>query len=562
LFQACEEYLDKEPESEGMNDEEVFTDYLKFRQFEDRMYQDMHNHLGWDVSFISALCDEGYTISEWETLPIVQAGNWLRAYNLGGATQFYDIWSSWESIRIANISLNKLDMLEGNATQEQMDELKGQAHFMRAWYYFEFLRRQGGMPYITEPLDPSSNFALPRLSYYETAQNIAADCDTAAALLPERWDNANIGRPTKGAAMAVKATALLYAASPTNNENDDVARWEEAANASWDLIEFAQNTGRYQLMECNGTETLEYMTPNGVETIEYTSGFDSIFMYTQYNDEIIWENFPASPDWTTFTVPSLAGGGQLQGYSVSKNMVDMFETKDGYDIEDDPNYNPQDPNVNRDPRFYHSILFNRERWTTNSGLYLELWNGGRERTGEQYYNYTGYMARKYWPTYLNQWSNSSAPPMHVIYLRYADLLLQYAEAANEIGGPTHSVSGANMTAVEALNMVRNRVGMPDFPSGASQDEFREQIKQERAVELFLEGQRFFDLKRWHDSHKAQHREIWGVQIEPSDGTPTGYSYQRSSQPVITLSFQEKHYRFPIPTQDANMFEEFQQNPGW
>ncbi len=263
LLQGCEKYLDKVQESTGMNEEQVFTDYNNFRKFEDRMFKDMLDYLAdYDYGCIAALCDEGYTESaQWETMGIVQSGDWVRAYNTAQALQFSTIWNGWQSIRIANISLQKISMLEGNATQDQIDQLKGQAHFMRAWYYYEFLKRQGGMPYITVPLGASDNYAFARLSYHETALKIAADCDTASALLPEVWDMANIGRPTRGAAMAVKASALLFDASPSNNPTSDQTKWQAAAQASWDIIAFAESTGTYKLLESNGTDQVTYLTP-------------------------------------------------------------------------------------------------------------------------------------------------------------------------------------------------------------------------------------------------------------------------------------------------------------
>ena len=567
LLTGCESYLDKIEESTGMTEEDVFTDYLNFRRFEDQMYSDMINYLAeYDYTFIAAMCDEGYLTSDWETMPIAQSGDWLRSYNTGQALQFYQVWGAWESIRIANISLKNIGMLE-NASQAQKNQLKGQAHFMRAWYYFEFLKRQGGMPYITKPFKGTDNFALQRLSYNETAEKIAADCDTAMTLLPDEWDMANIGRPTTGAAMALKATALLFSASPTNNPSNVVARWEAAAEASWDLIAVAEATGRYKLLECSGTEEVRYMA-NGVEqTINYPSGYDSIFMYQPFNDEIIWEYYSmanSGAKYLPFTVASIDAGGVIQGYGPSQNHVEMYETVNGLAIEDDPAYDSQDPWVDRDPRFYNNILFNGERWTSKTDYYLELFNGGNDRQPLQHFTVTGYLARKFWGKNLDQWSSNSPPFTHTIYFRYADLLLQYAEAANEIGGPTYAIPGASMTAVEAVNKVRNRVGMPDVNAAylTSKEVFRERIKNERAIELYLEGKRFFDLGRWHDAHKPEHKNIYAADFAANAGAPTGFDISKSSQPVFTLTFEEKHYRWPIPLEDAIMFKEFAQNPGW
>lgn len=570
LFQGCEKYLDKIQASTGMTDVQVFSDYSNFRKFEDRMYANMLDPINdADYGFIAACTDEGYDESDWETMPIVQTGDYLRAYSTAQALQFSTPWAAWASIRIANIALEKIPMLEGKATQDQIDQLQGQAYFMRAWYYHEFLKRQGGLPYLEVALKGTDNFAIPRLTYEETALKIVADCDKAAALLPEVWDIANLGRPTKGAAMAVKASTLLFNASPTQNTGNDVAKWNAAATAAWDLIQYAETSGRYKLIPSKGTDNITYKAASGtIKTITYPSGFDSIFMYTPYNDEIIWEYYSrvGASKYSTFTVASLSAGGIVQGFSPSQNIVDMFETNNGLKITDDPSYDPQNPYIGRDPRFYHTILFNQEKWTSNNSIYLELFNGGRDRKSGslKHYSYTGYLSRKFWGKNVDRWSNAAPPFTHSIFFRYAEIFLMYAEAANEIGGPNYALPGATMTATQAINRVRARVNMPAVNSIylASKDLFRERIKNERAIELYLEGKRYFDLSRWGDAHKVVSREIYGADFTANPGQPTGYSIARTPQPVFTLVFDMKQYQWPIPLKDAQMFFEVKQTPGW
>jgi hypothetical protein len=374
--------------------------------------------------------------------------------------------------------------------------------------------------------------------------------------------------------MAVKAAALLFSASPSNNPGGDQSRWETAAQASWDLINWAESSGTYSLVECNGTDSVTYAIPAAVETdpptieaIHYPSGFDSIFLYQPFNSEIIWEMWSHVNNtqiYRPFTVPTLNAGGVIQGYCPSQNIVDLFETANGLAIGDDPAFEEQNPYVNRDPRFYHSILFNGQRWTSQTDRYLELFNGGSERQASEYYSYTGYLARKFWYKNVDQWSPPSGTYTHPIYFRLAGILLQYAEAANEIGGPDHAIPGASLTAVQAVNRVRERVQMPpvnDMYLG-SKEAFRERIKNERAVELFLEGKRLFDLSRWGDAHKVEHRELYAIDLQPDPTRPTGYLFTRPTAPFFTLAFTQKHYKWPIPLEDVLMFEEFKQNPGW
>jgi hypothetical protein len=570
LFPSCEDYLDKTPEAKGLVEKDVFTDYLKFRQFEDGMYANLHDYLdGLTQSFSPAMGDEA--VGLWGTMRVIRSGDWVSALNsTGGATgahEFTQTWGSWSSIRIANTSISKLPILEkeGNATVQQLNELKGQAHFMRAWYYFEFLRRWGGMPYIVKPFGPSDNLSVTRLSYYETAKKIAADCDTAANFLPQNWDPANLGRPTKGSAMGLKATALLFAASPFNNPENSTSKWEEAAKASLDLIKYAENTGIYKLWPCKGTATTTYLTPEGIQTIQYTGGYDSIFMYQAYHNEIIWSsqrtinNAPTGP----FGVPSLTGNVLVIGVSPTQNIVDKFETINGLAISDDQTFDSQNPYVNRDPRFYHCILFNRQKWTSKPDIYLELFEGGRDRLNEAYYCSTGYLTKKYWAPNVDQWSPVRSPFTQTIYLRYADILLQYAEAVNELGGPNHSIPGSNLTALDAVNLVRQRVNMPNVAQVYlnSKDTFRDRIRNERAIELFAEQKRFYDLMRWGVIDKSENTTIYAAGFTADDTKPTGYAIRKYVSPY-GLNYERKHNRFPLPLKDVQMYPDFIQNPGW
>jgi hypothetical protein len=571
LFSSCESYLDKAPEADGMSEAEVFGNYQNFRKYADRMYQDRHNYLTQgDYTHIASLSDEGTAVSGWPSLAEAQNGNWIGLVESDYPTSglFGGVWRSWRSIRIANKTLENIDMLSNdpNVTKDQIDQLKGQAHFMRAWYYYEYLRRQGGMPYIQHAFNASDNFALPRLTRQETAEKIAADCDTAFQFLPQRWPDNHIGRPEKGSALALKAAALLIPASPKYNTGNDKTRWEHVAQAAWDAIDYATTTRRYRLLPSNSLDTITYKTPGGIKMIEYASGFDSIFMYLPYNEEIMWEHFGAINDnmYNLFGVPSITSSGILKGYSVSANMVERFETKNGLAIEDDKSFDPQNPYINRDPRFYHSILFNQIRWTSESGRYLELWNGGSERVPENFYNRSGYLARKFWAPNRDQFSGRTNENNHAIYFRLSEMYLIYAEAANELGGPLYKITGSDMNAVDAVNIVRERVKMPPVHAMylGNQSDFRERIRNERAVEFFLEGKRLFDLMRWGVAHEPEYKNLYAHNLVKDDSKATGFIISRSELPFHSNVFEERQYSWPVPMRDGFMFKEFKQNPGW
>ncbi|MEX2351045.1 MAG: RagB/SusD family nutrient uptake outer membrane protein [Balneolaceae bacterium] len=572
--QSCEDFLDKIPEADGLVEEDVFTDYLNFKRFLDRGYTWHHDYLNqFNQSMLAAITDEGYTRSEWETMTIIGPGNWTSGFGAGGATEWNTFEDAWLGIRVANMALKNLPLLEeSGGTSAQIDELKGQAHFLRAWYYFDLFKRHGGMPYIEEVLEPDSEFNLPRLSYLETAQKIAADADTAAGLLPEQWPQSDIGRANVGAALAIKSTALLYAASPGpyRNTSNDVALWEAAAQAAWDFIDYAETTGHYELMDGTSTEDARWWTPGGEVTHTYPDDRVNVFMYTepQDNTEIIYWHHQSlfQNKYVTFGVPSITSRGRMSGYSPTQNFVDRFEMLDGYPIDESPMYDPADPYANRDPRFYQTILFNMRDWNEGAGgddVYLQLYNGGRDRIAEQYYSYTGYLSNKYWDRNSNVTVDQNPPITYTIYFRYADILLQYAEAANEVGGPNHTIAGATMSAADAVNMVRARVDMPPIPPEyMNQDDFRERVKNERAIELFFENKRIFDLQRWGDLTNTENTVLYGATITENTGSPIGYDVQQSTDPVVIRPYVDRHYLFPVPPIQASMYEAFDQNPGW
>ena len=194
---------------------------------------------------------------------------------------------------------------------------------------------------------------------------------------------------------------------------------------------------------------------------------------------------------------------------------------------------------------------------------MELWNGGSERLAENFYNRSGYLARKFWAPNRDQFSGRNNENNHAIYFRLAEMYLIYAEAANELGGPDFKINEADITAVEAVNIVRNRVKMPPVnPKYLNQRDFRERIRNERAVELFLEGKRFFDIMRWGIAHTSECRDLYATDFVKDDSKPTGFSISRSERPFHSNVFEMKQYNWPVPMNDGFMFDEFKQSPGW
>ena len=240
---SCEDYLDQREASDAITEADVFGSYYNLRRYLEEGYHKLfltdaaeifsssknHTHL-------SQFGDEGSTNRD--RIPEFKGGNWLgyfqsnydnTGWNSGGECEFTSPYIlGFQGIRIANKTIQEINT-PPDITEEQQDELLGQAYLIRAMCYFQILKRFGGMPYFTEPLDQNDYLGFERLSYQETAENIVADCDLAFQHLPLEWDLDNMGRPVKSVALALKSRVLLYAASETNNPENDLTKWQAAA---------------------------------------------------------------------------------------------------------------------------------------------------------------------------------------------------------------------------------------------------------------------------------------------------------------------------------------------
>ena len=253
---------------------------------------------------------------------------------------------------------------------------------------------------------------------------------------------------------------------------------------------------------------------------------------------------------------------------------EMFEMADGRAIKDaGADYDDQNPYVNRDPRFYYDILYNGVKWGNNKGVphYFELWEYNTYDNSKsadmmalfsQTYNpRCPYLIRKWWPETANKWENDYNYYMPAIYIRVAQLYLDFAEAANEAYGPETKVPGTDMSAVDAINIIRNRVGAVPVRNEykANKEIFRERIRNERAVELCFEDHRWYDIRRWRIAKDAV-KVIYKAVI-----TRTGkdqFRFEYMEHPDYKRVFEDKHYWYPIPKSQMEMLNNVEQNPGW
>lgn len=575
IITSCTDYLDKTIEAD-ITEENVFANFNTFQGYVETLYDDIVEWVHLTNSFgefnwgddIIPTRKQGFI--EGDYWFVIGSGNSPyfnsnakrdnRPWN-NNITRRHGIWqNSWYGIRAANISIKNLPRLT-YATDEQRRFIEGQAYFFRAYFHWEIMKAWGDIPFIDTVLNPDDDMKVATLGLYETIEKVIADLDKAEELLPFNWDDTetgqptkgfNVGRATKGMALAVKAECLLYAASPlfngvvnrTYNYNSDYCK--RAAETAWKVIQLA-NQGYY-----------------GLESWEtYSQIFFTKNNQIPRSKEIIFKapNRGSSRYFTSsFTFGHI---GTDNWYSApTHNYVKYFEMANGLPIDDPQSgYNPQDPfnKENRDPRFAYNFLVDRDRLIRSlddERAFAQLYVGGRERGGSN--SRTGYGYTKYWDETLNRYDNGWSNYFYEIpKLRLAEIYLIYAECANEAYGPNGKSPNATLSAIDAVNMVRNRSLMPDVSQKflVDKETFRERIRNERAVELAYESKRWYDLRRWHVAHLPQYRALTALNFDKD------HTYFEEVT-IETIKFNEQHYWLPFPSSQVNLYPEWKQNPGW
>ena len=398
-----------------------------------------------------------------------------------------------------------------------------EAHIAKAYYYSELIRMFGGVP-IVENFDPSTEELVSRSSYDACVEYIVEEIDNWKNSLALNWDEYvdREGRFTYGVALAIKARTLLYAASPLNNPDNDRTRWEEALKAAGDVI----NSGMYSLAP-------DYDMFSGEDPL---SSPEAIYIVRTY----------VSSDPEKANYPISTPGGQ-SGACPTQNIVDAYEYVDTPD--------EKNPYLNRDPRFYASIVYNGAEW---NGRIIAEGPSETDDMANTNASRTGYYLRKFLTDELNLEQDQTAQHNWIAY-RYAEVLLNYAEAANELYGPDVVPTGQQLSARQALQMVRDRAStsLPQV-TASSTDEFREVLKHERQVELAFEDHRYWDLLRWKDAEDVLNEPVRGVRITKEGGV---YSY--TVVDVAERKFNQANYRLPfLRSEIENSEGTLVQNPGY
>lgn len=478
-----------------------------------------------------------------------------------------DVWSAnYTAIRKVNIFLANVDKVPLK-TIGLKDRWKAEARGLRAMFYFELIKRWGGVPLIGDKVYAlNDDIALARNSYSDCVTYINNELNAAMPNLlgPNAASGATgvyYGRFTRGAAMALKSRVLLYAASPLNNSGNDVTKWAAAAAASKAIMD-SVTAGKFIYALSTATTTAHYTTTNmaGITTaanltayVANVNKFLNVFS-ARSNNEIILPYLKATnTDQENYNEPVGYTRGGLGKTNPTQELVDEYEMYNGKMInESGSGYTITAPYYNRDPRLPGTVFFNGLYWI-NRGV--QTYDGGKDRpkgygnatSGE---TRTGYYMRKFLTGGTSETAYSANNHNFPIF-RYAEVLLNYAEAQNE-------AVGADATVYSAVNAVRARVGMPALPAGLSQVDMRTRIRHERRVELAFEEHRFFDIRRWKIAETVLNGTLHGIQATLNGST---VNYQPVSAAMVYFDA-SKMYLYPIPYKEVTSNNNMVQNPKW
>lgn len=523
-------------------------------------------------SFSEVATDDAVTNDKFSPLLNMATGSWSAANNPT------DQWNnSYSAIMYINLFLKEVDSVNWSSINKDVrvlfnDRLKGEAYGLRALFMLNLLRAHAGysasgellgVPIITEALEPNSDFSKQRNMFDQCMQQIYTDLteaekylpldygNIAAAQLPARYNGmavadynrvfGNFSRQRVSARIvkAIRAKAALLAASPAYNSQGNIIKWETAAGYAAEVLNL--NGGLNGLDLQGGL----FYTATNVNPLNLETGIDQKEMLWRgsivQNNNLERNNFP----------PTLFGNGRV---NPTQNLVDAFPMANGYPISDPASgYEASDPYANRDPRLKNYILVNggtmsnKTIWTKSDNPTNDAVNVLPTSTR------TGYYLRKLMREDVNLNPTSTSTQKHYpVHIRYTEIFLAYAEAANEAWGP-EGTGSFGFSARNVIAAIRKRAGItqPDnyLASIVTKEDMRKLIRNERRLELSFEDFRFWDLRRWKENLTEQAK---GVLI-------TNNTY--NVQPVESRQYSDFMYYGPIPLTEA-LKANLQQNKGW
>ena len=574
------EFMNLQP-SDKFSDEAVWKDPALMTLFVNNIYLGVPH--GFSNIMMSSLVDESMYNADFGSSNVTKSllspsdyGIFDESYWTGNRQRGMNWSMVYKFIRSANLFFEK-SVDAPFTSEEEKNKLKGQVHFLRAYLYHNLVSMYGGVPIVKSTYGLTGEFNVPRNSFEDCINFIVADLDTAASLLPLEMTGNDIGRATKGAALALKSRVLLHAASDlyntdgswaggfSNNEllgytgGDRTARWQAALDATKAVIDL----GQYAVF-----------MPNPASAEEAIKNYTDIFLQKQTTEDIFVRFFTPKIDenWDGYNPGLYNNPNGWHGWGSNTPLgqhVDAYEMADGGVFDWGNPAHQAAPYQNRDPRFYASILYDGAVWrprqsdavardpvgivqtayvekpdgTVVPGLDtrngpLEDWNG----------TYTGYYMRKFIDPSVDAQYNKQDQPWR--YIRYTEVLLNYAEAAMELG--------LEAEAKTYINMIRKRAFMPDITESGTA--LKERYRNERRIELAFEDHRYFDVRRWMIAPDA-YADAEGISIRHKLDA-SGNVVESTYTPVVVQDREWKpsFYLFPIKLDEMNRNDQLVQNP--
>lgn len=556
LVNACDSILDREVVL-SLTEDDVLTLYNNTQSRAVAIYNYLPSGFRCvDGAMMASASDEAEYTLETSSIQMFNVGSWNAKNNPDGGSW----WNNFRGIYLVNHFLANSDNLDlemyrlnpddigHEQYQNRLDNIKRwkyEVRFLRAYFYFELIKRYGGVPVITRPVEIGDSF--PRNTLDSCVNFIVKECDDIALGLPIKYtEQENLGRATRGAVLALKSRVLLYAASDLFNSpekwasdyaNKDLIsvktidrkeRWKRAADAAKDVIDLAD--AGYAL----------------------SNNYQGIFRSYTDTEIILARRDGASNDFEKANYPVGYDLGN-SGNTPSLNLLDDYEMLDGTAFDWSNKNHAANPYKGRDPRLAFTILSNMTKF---NGRPVECWTGGRDGKGVPRATKTGQYLLKYIDPELNLLEGRTS--VHTwILIRLAEVYLNYIEALNEYQ-PAHSDIKIY------YDKIRRREGikMPALPDGLDQDAVRQKIRHERRIELAFEDHRLWDARRWMiaaDNEMGKgvlNIPLRGLEILNRGGVP---SYRPIE--IEKRNFEPKMYLYPIPQGDLDIAG-WSQNPLW
>ena len=598
-------FLDKTPDGD-LSLKDVFTNPVYTEQYLTNIY----THLPYELQLVdnppagsapynvfTAASDEMEMSYDPNFANNINIGNWNPTTNVN------DIWGQcYIAIRKVNLFLENIDQLTPSelSTAAKIDRWKGEAIFLRAFYYFCLVRAYGPVPIIDKTVGLDDDLlAFKRQPITDCVHFITDECDKAAAKLePRITATTDYGRPGKVTCLALKARVLLYMASPLWNggvsladqdgaplfPSKDDSRWQAAADAAKACIDQAETAG-YKLYRSAGNDPQR--------------NYAEIF-YVNFNDEVFWtRDDPGYQNIDAYSEPRGMTGAFWPLQTPTQDLVDDYQMANGtqpilgYNADRTPVINPasgynesgqaaEETNdyvagtrtmyVGREPRFYASIMFTGQKYKwlrdpQKRSTPLQFWKlglDGRPVASGDNYSKTGYMLKKLTnPAFVMQ--PKSDPIRTWVFFRLGEQYLNYAEALNEAQGPVADV-------YKYVNLIRDRSGLPALTAGLSKEEMRTAVRHERRIELAFETHRYFDTHRWMTAETIDNTNIYGLNVngvlKEATGNDPAVPFNITSDAFYKRTviekrvFEKKDYFWPVPLGEIEKNPRLVQNPGW